>query len=190
MSVLIPFDFVEAHLTADDDPEFWQTALSVLADEFAILVSKPGTEKDWAMLVGACSHWRRPHQERWTVAGGFAWPSENRSFPNLDWSMTLLYRDGELLPVPKLPGKGIRLFRVAMPSRTRRHKQAAVRACWGNTGESVLFGFRCMNAKWRCVAVSDLRSGVTAPVHLPLAGLDISDSGAEPTSIGSLIPKS
>jgi len=158
MNISLPLEIIETRLTADDDPEFWQAALPILADEFATMVAKPGSEKDWAMRIGACSHWRRPHQERWTLAGGFAWPSENRTFPKLDWAMTLLYRDGKFLPVPKLPGKGIRLFQVAIPSRTRQHKQAAVRARWGNDGESVLFGFRCINAKWKCVAVSDLRS--------------------------------
>jgi len=162
MRIPIPFEVVEAHLTADDDREFWQTALSVLADEFVTFVAKTRSEKDWAMLVAVCSHWRRPHQERWTAAGGFAWPSENTTFPKLDWSMTLLYRDAEFLAVPKLPSKGIRLFQVAIPSRTRQHKQAAVRARWGSNGESVLFGFRCVNGKWGCVAVSDLRSSAGA----------------------------
>ena len=32
--ITVPFETIDAKLTADDDRDFWQTALAVLTDEF------------------------------------------------------------------------------------------------------------------------------------------------------------
>jgi len=164
--LIVPFETIEAKLTADDDRAFWQTALAVLADEFANRHDEESAKGDWAIVVGACSHWKRPHQTRWTAAGGFAYPEGYREyFPKLDWSMTMIYRGGQLIPVGKLTEKRVNLFQIAIPSRTLRHKQAAVHTRWSTGSKSVLFGFRKLNGKWKCVAVSDEKvRGPVAPI--------------------------
>ena len=156
---IIPFEVVKAKLGADDDRDFWQAALSVLAEEFIRRYTEASTNRDWAIVLGACSHWVRPHQTRWTAAGGFAYPDGYReSLPELDWSLILVYRDRQWIPLSKLPGKKLKLFRVALPSRTARHNQAAVHTRWSPGDETVLFGFRKVNENWECVAASDEKS--------------------------------
>lgn len=163
---MIPFDAIEAKLAPDDDRDFWQTALAVLADEFVHRHKDESAKGDWAVVVGACSHWQRPHQTRWTAAGGFAYPQGYRQyFPKFDWSITLIYQNGQLLPVAKQLGKKMKLFQVAIPSRTSRHRQAAVHTRWSTASKSVLFGFRNLNGTWKCVAVSDEKS--RGPVITP-----------------------
>jgi|SRR5579863_916805 len=166
--LIVPFEAIEAKLTADDDPAFWQTALAILADEFANRHDEESPAGNWAVVVGACSHWKRPHQIRWTAAGGFAYPEGYQQyFPKLDWSVTMIYREGQLIPVKKLREKKLRLFQIAIPSRTRRHKQAAVHTRWSTASKSVIFGFRKLDEKWKCVAVSDEKSRgpVLEPAH-------------------------
>ena len=156
---ILPFEVVEAKLSADDDRGFWQAALSVLTEEFVQRHVEESTNRDWAMVLGVCSHWVRPHQTRWTVAGGFAYPDGYReSLPELDWSLILVFRDRQWIPVSKLPRKKLKTLRVALPSRTARHNQAAVHTRWSPGNETVLFGFRKTNEKWDCVAASDEKS--------------------------------
>ncbi len=163
-SLVVPFGAIEAKLASDDDPELWRVALAVLADEFEQRHDEESKMRNWAIVVGACSHWERPHQTRWTAAGEFAYPQGYKQyFPKLDWSVILVYRDGKLLPAAKLPGKKVSLFQVAIPSRTSRHKQAAIHARWSTSSKSVLFGFRNLNEKWKCVAVSDEKSRGPVP---------------------------
>lgn len=164
--VTIPFEVFEGKLTAHDDPDFWRIALFTFADEFVQRHEEESAKGDWAVVVGACSHWNRPHQTRWTAAGGFAYPEGYKQyFPKFDWSITLVYRDGQLVPVAKRPGKKVNLFQIAIPSRTMRHKQAAVHTRWSTAGKSVLFGFRKSDGKWKCVAASDEKS--RGPVLTP-----------------------
>src|SRR6202162_5881277 len=120
--ITVPFEAIDAKLTADDDRDFWQMALAVLTDEFVQRHEQESPQQDWAIVVGACSHWERPHQTRWTAGGGFAAPKGYKQhFPTLDWTVVLIYQNGELLPAAKLPGKRVKLFQIAIPSRTRRH---------------------------------------------------------------------
>ncbi len=99
---IIPFHSVESRLSADDDRTFWQVALTTLADEFMLQYHKESRNRDWAMVVGACSHWVRPNQTRWTAAGGFAFPEGYKEFtPEFDWSLILLFRNQEWIPVVK-----------------------------------------------------------------------------------------
>lgn len=153
------FETLEPRLTSDDDPALWKSALLVLADELAQREAEKAPRGDWAIVVGACSHWVRPHNSRWDAAGGFIWPAGYKDdVPEFDWSATFLLRDGRLEHAQKLPGKRTEVFRVAIPARTVRHKQAVVNARWSPKGESVLYGFRKTADKWRCVAASDEKS--------------------------------
>ena len=152
------FETLEPKLGADDDRALWRAVLFVLQDELAQRVeeSKVGT---WAMVVGACSHWVRPHNSRWNAAGGFVSPDGYKdSVPELDWSVIFVFRNREWASVEKRPGKKIKVLRVAIPTRTARHKQAAIRTRWAPNGETVLYGFRKLAGKWQCVAASDEKS--------------------------------
>jgi hypothetical protein len=156
---IIPFEVIEARLRKDDDPAFWKVALSVLTREFLQKRAHESTNKDWAMVLGVCSRWVRPHQSRWTADGGFACPEGYQEFlPELDWSLILMYRDQQWMPVLKLSGKRLKQFRVAVPSRTSRHQQAAVHTRWSPGNETVFYGFRKVNEKWKCVAASNEKS--------------------------------
>jgi hypothetical protein len=152
----IPLEVVEAKLSKDDDRDFWQAALSVLTDEFLQRYDRESKGRTWIFSVGACSHWVRPHQERWTDAGGFAWPKGYNSFsPELDWYVILAFQNYGWIPVKKLSGKQQTIFRVAVPARSARHKQAVVYSRWIPGAETVFYGFRNLDGKWKCVAASD-----------------------------------
>jgi hypothetical protein len=160
----ILFDTIESKLTADDDPAFWRVALSVLDDEFAQRYAEESRRSVWAMVVGACSHWIRPYKSRWNATGGFVYSDGYKDFvPELDWSVIFVLRNREWESVEKLPGKRIKVFRVAIPGRTARHKHAAIHARWTPNREAILYGFRKMSGKWKCVAASDerLRGGIS-----------------------------
>jgi hypothetical protein len=155
----ILFETIEPKLVADDDPALWRVAIGVLADELAQRQAEESRGSVCAMVVGACSHWVRPHNSRWNAAGGFAYPDGYKdSVPELDWSVILVFRNQEWKAAKKLPGKNIKVFRVAIPARTARHKQAAIHTRWTPNGETVLYGFRKVADKWQCVAASDENS--------------------------------
>lgn len=155
----IPFEVVEAKLGAEDDPLLWKSVLSVLTGEFLQQYNEEANKKDWAVVVGACSRWLSPNQTRWTAAGGFAFPEGYREFlPEFDWSVTFLFRAQQWTPLTKLPGKRLQVFRVAIPARTARHKQAAIHTRWFPGEERVLYGFRNLDGNWICVAASDEKS--------------------------------
>lgn len=101
------------------------------------------------LQIGACSHWQRPHQTRWTASGGFAWPegylqkSEDHvknswgpigsGLPEFDWFVLLHWDNAEQewqVVAPKFFGKKRVVFRAALPTRTARHPQAAVHTIW------------------------------------------------------------
>jgi hypothetical protein len=153
------FEAIEPKLVGDDDRALWRAALSVLADEVMQRRAEQSRPGAWAMVVGACSHWVRPHQSRWSAAGGFAYPQGYKdSVPELEWSLIFAFRNREWTAVEKLPGKKTKVFRVAIPARTARHRQAAVHTQWPPDGETVLYGFRKVAEKWKCVAASDEKS--------------------------------
>ena len=141
-------------LSAEDDPDFWAQLLSALADDASTL-------DDQAIYaeVGACSQWLRPHQRRWTKGGGFAAPYGYGKLPGFDWSVALLFdriTRGWVLPL-KVPKK---VIRVAAPTRTTRHLQAAVHTVWPPgtlkpAQETVVFyGFRKVESVWTLAACS------------------------------------
>jgi hypothetical protein len=153
------FKTIQSKLTADDDPALWKAALSVLVDELAQRQTEESGRDVWVMVVGACSHWVRPHNSRWNAAGGFVYPDGYKdSVPGLDWSVIFVLRNQEWTSVTKLPGKSIRVFRVAIPARTARHKQAAIYTRWTPQGKTVFYGFRKAADKWQCVVASDEKS--------------------------------
>jgi hypothetical protein len=152
----ILYQTLEAKLTADDDPAFWRAALLVLTDEMAQREAAESPRVDWAIVVGACSHWVRPHNSRWNAAGGFIWPDGYQdNVPEFDWSETFVLRNRRLEHAKKLPGKKVEVFRVAFPARSARHKQAVIYTRWSPKGEAVFYGFRKTQNKWLCVATSD-----------------------------------
>ena len=152
----VPFDVVEVKLSKDDDPDLWKTALTVLADEFLQRYDHEAKNRDWVFIVGACSHWVRPHQTRWTAAGGFAWPQGYNSFsPELDWTAIFSVQNRQWTPIEKCAARKQVVLRVAIPTRTVRHKQAAVHTKWSTSQKAILYGFRNLNGSWKCVAASD-----------------------------------
>ena len=154
----ILFQTVEPKLTSDDDPALWYAVLTVLADELEQRQAEESGPGALAMVVGACSHWTRPHNSRWNAGGGFVYPSGYESVPELDWTVIFIFSNQEWTPAKKLPGKKTKVLRVAIPARSARHKQAAIHTRWSPNGETILFGFRKVAEKWRCVAASDEES--------------------------------
>ncbi len=151
-----PFAALETILSTDDDPFLWRATLSVVTDDFLQRYNRESKNKCWGMVVGACSHWLRPHQARWTKAGGFAYPDGYRSFkPEFDWSVTLQFRNEQWVPVARTPAKRLKFLHVVIPPRSARHKQAAIYTRWHPADETILYGFRKLNGKWQCVAASD-----------------------------------
>ena len=155
-------------LTADDDPALWEQVLKVVAEDSSILEAVADGSQLYAE-VGVCSHWLRRHQTRWTAAGGFAWPAgyggsgfSRTGLPLFDWSERL-----QLDPAPrgwvspeKLPTKRSLSVRVAVPSRTTRHRQAAVHTLWppgtldAKRERTVFYGLRNLNGVWELKACS------------------------------------
>lgn len=163
----IPFETVESKLMPDDDHEFWRVALTTLSDDFIRRYAEQPSCDRWALIVGACSHWRRPNQDRWTAAGGFAWPEGyGPNPPELNWTAIFAFQDRIWLPIAKLPGKRLTVLTAALPSRTLRHRQAAVYVRWTPGHEKDLFGFRKIGAEWKCVAALNekARGRIAQPV--------------------------
>jgi hypothetical protein len=157
---------VEERLGAGDDRGLWEEVLRVVAEDASVLLVKGRSSRLYA-TVGACSHWLRPHQSRWTAAGGFALPTGYgdgegllRGIPNLDWSVILEFdhdRPGWASP-RQAPAKRFDSVRLAVPSRTARHAQAAVHATWSRgtldakNKRIVFYGFRKSAEGWKLVA--------------------------------------
>ena len=160
---------LQEELTADDDPALWEQVLKALADDASMV--KRGSPL--YAEIGACSHWVRPHQSRWTAAGGFAYPSgygdgdgvagtAGAGLPRFDWSLTLLFDPAlrEWIVPSELPTKRFNSVRVAVPSRTSRHPQAAVHTVWSprtldaRAKQTVFYGFRNTNGVWELKAHS------------------------------------
>ncbi len=154
-------------LSVEDDPALWKQVLQVLADDASVL--EPVTDGSHLYAeIGACSHWLRPHQTRWTAAGGFAWPSgydgvgfSRTGLPHFDWSVTLRFNPTQMDWVnPEELPKRFLSVRVALPSRTTRHRQAAIHTLWSRrtldaTRErTVRYGFRNVGGVWELKACS------------------------------------
>jgi hypothetical protein len=154
---MIPMnDAVIEHLNDQDDPDMWRIALDTILSD---LVAEPGM----VVEVGACSHWLRPHQSRWSADGGFALPTgygsgkggySMEALPQFDWSVTLGWSGERWESVPRSSVR--HAVRVSIPSRTRRHRQAAVHTVWltGKEKQRRFYGFRSKDGEWRCTAGS------------------------------------
>lgn len=166
-SVALPITLKE-RLSADDDPVLWEHVLKVLAEDASILELVAVGSQLYAE-VGVCSHWLRPHQTRWTAAGGFAWPVgyggtrfSRTGLPLFDWSIRLQFNPAPVswIVPEKLPTKRSISVRVAVPSRTTRHRQAAVHTVWppktldAKRERTVFYGLRNSSGVWELKACS------------------------------------
>ena len=168
-SVLLPAAIAE-HLSEEDDAALWEQVLKTLAEDAAAL-EITGHSPLYAE-AGRCSHWLRPHQTRWTAAGGFAYPigyGDGEGFapgvaglPGFDWSVRLQFVPASSAwdSLPTSPPKRSGSVRVSVPSRTTRHRQAAVHTLWSpgtldpRHKRTVFYGFRNVNGVWELKARS------------------------------------
>jgi hypothetical protein len=74
------FETIAPKLVRDADHELWQAALSVLANDFMQRCAEDTQRGVCAIVVGACSHWVRPHQSPWSATGCFAYPQGYKKF--------------------------------------------------------------------------------------------------------------
>jgi hypothetical protein len=169
---------VEEQLSDEDDPALWAQVLRALAEDASVLQVADHRAHLFAE-VGVCSHWLRPHQTRWTAAGGFAFPAGYERFaagvsclPGFDWSVKLQFNPdlvNWMMP-SELPKKRSRLVRIAVPARTTRHRQAAVHTLWSprtldaKHQRTVFYGFRNLSGVWQLMARSKER-GIGAGVR-------------------------
>jgi hypothetical protein len=150
-------DLLLQHLRSSDDFDLWRVAVAHILSEL--------TPSEGALVqIGCCSHWLRPHQTRWTADGGFAWPVGYGSgtggyspiaLPQFDWSVALA-GSGERWELANDKSAKPSL-RITIPSRTRRHEQAAIHTLWmtGKEKERRFYGFRRQDGRWRCTAESE-----------------------------------
>jgi hypothetical protein len=162
-------ELILSRLSDEDDAEFWMAAIAVLLQDVELDLAESRLKSEVYIQIGACSHWLRPHQTRWTASGGFALPVgygesdmgySRAGLPEFDWSIAL-HRELEhqiWSPVEKFAGKRHFIFRVALPTRTKRHSQAAIHTIWlpsrPSDGESKFtrfYGFRKIDGVWDCV---------------------------------------
>jgi hypothetical protein len=167
-------DELNNQLGADDDLGLWVATLRSAAEDAAALHVAGDRSKLYA-IVGTCSHWLRPHQTRWTAAGGFAWPEGygdghgRGGLPHLDWAVTLQFdRAGLRWDTPtQAPAQRFQSVRLSIPARTARHLQAAVHAVWSpgtldaKYKWTVFYGLRKLEQGWTLVAREQFGEGKT-----------------------------
>ena|GEM_PF-1491488 len=152
----------------DDDPELWRAVVNGVYSDAQVLCRL--VPRGWSIVtqLGRCSHWLRPHQTRWTADGGFAWPSgydgprwSRSGLPEFDWSQQWSWRPQTAgWEVHDAPQSRQIVFRVAVPSRSRRHLQAAVHTVWQpstplgwKVDVTQFYGFRQQaSGDWSCTA--------------------------------------
>ena len=163
---------VEEQLSPEDDPALWGQVLRIVAEDASVLQAANHRPRLYAE-VGVCSHWLRPHQTRWTAAGGFAFPVgyghsggfSRSGLPGFDWSVKLQFNAallGWMVPL-EMPAKRFNSVRIAVPARTKRHRQAAVHTQWSpgtldaKRNRTVFYGFRNLSGVWEFMACSKRR---------------------------------
>lgn len=134
------FEPVISHLLGDDDdPSLWAAVVNAVYSDAQALCRFVNNRGRVLTRLGRCSHWLRPHQTRWTGDGGFAWPTgydgprfSRAGLPEFDWfrqwewcpeSGTWMVASDDIAPDQLL-------FRVTIPARSQRHRQAAVHSVW------------------------------------------------------------
>jgi hypothetical protein len=128
------------------------------------------SKEDIFAQIGCCKHWIKPHSMWWTAGGGFAWPMgydktttgySYSALPELEWSIVFKWIDGAW----QIGRTGARclVFRIAIPTRTARHMQAAIHTIWTprsplSTEKVVqLYGFRKLEGAWQLTDTEVLR---------------------------------
>lgn len=141
-------------LEAEDDPELWRVVIDTILADLQVA-------SGMTVEFGRCSHWFRPHQTRWTADGGFALPvgygGTWHGLPQFDWSVVLEWTtEGWVSALVKSDKPSLR---IAIPSRTARHLQAAVHTQWKTERKErrIFYGFRKKAGGRRLTAVSDRR---------------------------------
>jgi len=172
---------VMERLSEHDDPDAWRAFMSFILPEAEFLCQGNQRNMTIKTIIGACSRWLRPHQTRWTADGGFASPMGygRRGFtrygrPEHDWEISVVWNPDTLKwqkPDARNATKRrpILEFRICVPTRTRRHNQAAVLTTW-SPGSPPLpkeeldqrYGFRKINSEWVCTAST---GSVSAAYH-------------------------
>jgi hypothetical protein len=154
-------------LGEEDDPDLWAAVVNALYPDAQTLCRSATGIGRIVTQLGRCSHWLRPHQSRWTDGGGFAWPSgydgprfSRSGLPEFDWFSQWEWcpASGKWAAMVGDPPPNRLMFRVAVPSRSRRHRQAAVHTVW-QPGTPVrprtplvqFYGFR-ERSGWSCTA--------------------------------------
>lgn len=177
------FGCIDANFAAEDDIELWREALGQIVADAEFQTSHINDKKLAIFAqIGRWSHWLRPHQTRWIADadGGFAAPIgyggsgwSRRGLPEFDWSMKLQWnrKTNNWTPTLKPQGKRLLEFRVAIPSRTMLHEQAAVHTIWRpgtpsrpNHKTVQFYGFRKQQSGWQLTAHwsrSDTQGGPT-----------------------------
>jgi hypothetical protein len=159
------------NLSPDDDLSFWSMATDFVLHQIETELDEVYKPVEVFAQIGACSRWLRPHQTRWTAAGGFAHPTgyggsgySRMGLPEFDWYITLQHNweNKSWCLVAKPQGKKMLMLRATFPTRTGRHTQAAIHTLWTpkNPAQTEVkpvrfFGFRKIQGQWKCVADSD-----------------------------------
>jgi hypothetical protein len=156
------------HPGLEDDQSFWEVAINSIFRDADFLCCRTYSRNIIVARIGACSHWLRPHQTRWTADGGFAWPSgyggagfSRLGFLEFNWFITRKWNclTSSWEPETGNLRTGFLVFRVTLPTRTTRHLQAAIHTLW-TPGPPVtpqrkmlqLYGFRKKEGAWLCTA--------------------------------------
>lgn len=176
---------IQPHLGPDDDLAAWWAIVERIIPDAEYLCNYNPESKFIAMRIGCCSRWVRPHQTRWTAAGGFAWPSgyngrlySREGLPQHDWEARLFWYPSEMQWRPADPRRRYKQrqlleFRVSIPARTRRHGQAAIFTTWLSGSPPLpkqpiiqLYGFRRLEEGWQCTATSEFDNTFDAACNL------------------------
>jgi hypothetical protein len=152
-------------LGSDDDPSLWRAVVNAVYPDAQVLCRSVTGRGRVITQLGRCSHWLRPHQSRWTADGGFAWPTGYdggwfTGLPEFDWCAHWEWcpQSGTWATTSGDSARDQLLLRVAVPARSRRHRQAAVHTIWQpgsppRPQEPLIqfYGFREREA-WSCTA--------------------------------------
>jgi hypothetical protein len=156
-------------LSADDDPNLWQTAVERIIADADLLCHRCQSERAIFAQIGSCSHWMSPHNKgSWFHDVRFAWPTGygNPGFtifglPEYDWFLTWkwIMEDSCWEPIDGVNAKRPLVLRVTLPARTARHVRAVAHTLWTpgspTTPKKKLlqgYAFAKVNGQWHCAA--------------------------------------